>query len=137
MSALLLDTCAFIWTAEGAPMDRGARAAMASSYADGRPVLVSPISSWEIGLLFARGRLRLVTDPQAWFRNAIEVGGTAIATLSAELLIASSLLPGTPPRDPADRVVIATARAQELTIVTRDRRILAYADEGYVKALPC
>jgi PIN domain nuclease of toxin-antitoxin system len=45
--------------------------------------------------------------------------------------------PGAPPRDPADRIVIATARALGLQLVTRDRAILAYADAGHVAAIPC
>jgi PIN domain nuclease of toxin-antitoxin system len=57
--------------------------------------------------------------------------------LSISILVESCGLPGTPPDDPADRIIIATARAHGLTIVTRDGAILKYAQLGYVKALRC
>jgi PIN domain nuclease of toxin-antitoxin system len=60
-----------------------------------------------------------------------------LADLSTSVLIASSFLPGQPPRDPADKIIIATARAQNLTVVTRDRHILAYSKAGHVLALAC
>ena len=56
---------------------------------------------------------------------------------TAEVLIASSFLPGRIHLDPLDRIVIATARAHGLTILTRDRLILDYAAEGHVTALAC
>jgi PIN domain nuclease of toxin-antitoxin system len=57
--------------------------------------------------------------------------------LDPETLIESSFLPGEPPRDPADRIVLATARAHALPVMTRDRAILAYAEAGHVGAIPC
>ena len=60
-----------------------------------------------------------------------------MADLSPEILSDSCLLPGKPPRDPADRMIISTARHQDLTIITRDRLILAYAGEGHVRAIAC
>ncbi|MGB2932407.1 MAG: type II toxin-antitoxin system VapC family toxin, partial [Methyloceanibacter sp.] len=100
-------------------------------------VLMSPISAWEIGLLVARGRLALPIGAQAWFDQIIETPNVELADLPPAVLIAASFLPGIPPRDPSDRIVIATAREQNLTIVTRDRQILKYATAGHVRALAC
>jgi PIN domain nuclease of toxin-antitoxin system len=57
--------------------------------------------------------------------------------LSPQILIASSFLPGKPPRDPADRIIIATARDLGATLITRDGLILKYAEEGQVSAIAC
>lgn len=54
-----------------------------------------------------------------------------------DVLIASAALPGTPPRDPADRIVAATARAYGLAVVTRDGELLPYAAAGHLMAIRC
>lgn len=136
-SRLLLDTCAAIWLVEGAPLADTARAAINAAYARGDAVLVSPITAWEIGLLISRGRVTAPITPSAWFRQLVSMEGIALATLPIEALIGSSFLPATPPRDPADRMIIATAREAGLAIVTRDRLILDYAAAGHVLAIPC
>jgi PIN domain nuclease of toxin-antitoxin system len=61
----------------------------------------------------------------------------ALAELSPQILIASSFLPGDPPTDPADRIFAATAREYGYTLVTRDRPLLDYAEQGHLKALAC
>ena len=54
-----------------------------------------------------------------------------------ELAKTVSTVPGTPPADPADRIIAATAREYGFTVVTRDAKLLSYAGEGHLKALPC
>ena len=55
----------------------------------------------------------------------------------SEALIASSFLSGAPPRDPMDRILIATARELAATLVTRDRAIIAYEETGNVRVVEC
>ena len=57
--------------------------------------------------------------------------------MSPAILIASSFLPGEPPRDPADRIIAATARAFGQTLITRDGELLPYAKAGYLAAINC
>ena len=57
--------------------------------------------------------------------------------MSPDLLIASSYLPGKPPRDPFDRIIVATARELGATLITRDRALLGYAEQGYVRVVEC
>ncbi len=52
-------------------------------------------------------------------------------------LIAASFLPGKPPRDPADRIIAATARDYGATLITRDRALLDYGKDGHVKVVAC
>ena len=100
-------------------------------------VMISPITAWEIGLLVERGRLRLSTDAAVWFRTLLRFPGCVLADLPPEVLIASTRLPGNPPRDPADRIIAATAREYGYRVITRDRQILDYAEAGHLQAVAC
>lgn len=134
---LLLDTCAIIWIALNEPIKPEAVAAMNGSMAVDEKVRVSPISAWELGLLSAKGRLPTARSPMDIFGEAIATPGVRVEPLSPEVLIESSFLPGDLHRDPADRILIATARRFDLTLITRDKAILNYAREGHVRALAC
>ncbi len=137
MARFLLDTCAIIWTGSGTPLTEDAEAAMNKAHRQGDMVAVSPFSAWELGVLVSRNRLPLPLPPDVWFSTYLDRSGVTLADLNSGTLVASSFLPDTPPNDPADRIIIATARAQGMTIVTRDRAILNYADKGHVMAIAC
>ncbi len=133
---LLLDSCAAIWLANGDPLGEASRAALDEALRAGSVVAVSPITAWEIGLLSARGRLLLATEPSTWFRSLIALPGISLAPLTPDLMIQSSYLPGSPPNDPADRILAATARSG-YRLVTRDRLRLSYAEAGHIAAIAC
>jgi PIN domain nuclease of toxin-antitoxin system len=135
--ALLLDTCAAIWLSADQPVSENVLAAMRSARDGNEPIYVSPITAWEIGLLAARGRTNLLMPPERWFERLLEAPGLRLANLPSNVLIASSYLPGTPPNDPVDRILAATAREYGYTLVTRDRPLLDYAEQGHLKALAC
>lgn len=138
MTPLLLDTCAAIWLAVGDPtFSKAGLDTLTEARRKGMPIVVSPISAWEIGLLNARGRLPLLMEPQAWFKALLALPGIELAPLNPEILIQCSFLPGTPPRDPADRIIVATARSQGYRLVTRDGLLLDYAEAGHVEAVAC
>lgn len=134
---LLLDTCAAIWMSDNAKLTEEAVRALDEADDEGRPVFVSPITAWEIALLVARGRIALPVVPDAWFDRLMQAPVLRLAELPPAVFIASAFLPGLPPRDPADRIIAATARAFDLIIVTRDRALLAYASAGHVRAIAC
>lgn len=133
---LLLDTCAAIWAAED-QLKPDAANLLSERYTGGESVFMSPITAWEIGLLFARGRLRAALTPLEYVRRLVSVPGVRLTQLSPEVLMASSFLPGSSPPDPADRIIAATAREYGLTLMTRDATLLAYAEKGHLKALAC
>jgi len=134
---LLWDTCAAIWIFEKAPLSPAALAAMGTAHRDGVPSYISPITAWEVGMLTARRRLQLLIRPERWFANLFQVPGVRLAEMSPDLLIASSFLPGRPPRDPTDRIIAATARELGATLITRDRALLDYGEQGHVAVLEC
>jgi PIN domain nuclease of toxin-antitoxin system len=105
--------------------------------AEAGTIFVSPFSAWEIAMLAARGRLRLSRAPEPFFQGLVEQRGTSLAPLTPAILIAAHFLPPGLNKDPADRIIAATAREYGCAIVTRDRDLLAYAGEGHVNAIEC
>ncbi|MGH7059238.1 MAG: type II toxin-antitoxin system VapC family toxin [Stellaceae bacterium] len=139
--AVLLDTCAVIWLANGDPMATAALAAIVDAGVGGG-VYVSPISAWEVGLL-SRPRtrsaptLQFLPDPKTWFARVMAGPGIREASFTPEIAIDASFLPGSLHGDPGDRLIVATARHLGVPIITRDRRIIAYANEGHATAVLC
>lgn len=137
MQPLLWDTCTAIWIYEKARLSQAALEAMRAAYREGVPSYISPITAWEVGMLTSRGRLQLLIRPERWFSNLFEVPGVRLAEMSPDVLIASSYLPGKPPKDPTDRIMAATARELGATLITRDLALLEYGAQGHVAVLEC
>ena len=137
MSEFLLDTCSVIWLANGDPIHPKATERLNANCREGQYTYASPFSAWELGILVSRSRLRLERPVLRWFEDFLDKGQITLAALSLPVLVESSFLPGTAPGDTADRMIIPTARAMILTILTRDRLILNYSKEGHVRAMKC
>jgi PIN domain nuclease of toxin-antitoxin system len=135
---VLLDTCAAIWVGNRDVLAAAALQAIRAAAAR-TELLVSPITGWEIGLATrVRGNpLVLLPTPQAWLADLLARPGIRVAPLAPAIALGASYLPGQLHRDPADRLLIATARELDVPIVTRDQRILGYAAQGHVQALAC
>jgi PIN domain nuclease of toxin-antitoxin system len=135
---LLLDTCAAIWIGN---QDRLAPAALQAvrAAAARAELLVSPVTGWEIGLATTRrgNPLILLPTPQVWLDDLLARPGVRLAPLQPSVALCASYLPGQIHGDPADRLLIATARELGVPLVTRDRRILDYAAQGHVAAIAC
>lgn len=110
--------------------------ALADADQEAGGLAVSPITAWEVGQLVAKGRLVLPLEPAAWFEAALDAG-IALVDMPPSLLIAASFLPGVALRDPADRIIVATARAFGFRIMTRDRLLLDFAAAGHAHAIAC
>ena len=126
-----------LWLSTEQPVARTAVDKVTSARKNGGVIAVSVMSAWEIGMLVSRGRLPFIKSPLAWFEGFVQAGATRVERVDSELLVESSFLPGVVHNDPADRIIIATARSRNLTIITRDRAILAYGAAGFVKTVPC
>ncbi|HEY5106288.1 MAG TPA: type II toxin-antitoxin system VapC family toxin [Caulobacteraceae bacterium] len=137
--AVLLDTCAVIWLANGDVLRPPGRETVISAAFDAG-VFVSPISAWEIGLLDrskAGRNIAFLPDPATWFARFVAGPGIRPAPFTWEIAIGASRLPEPLHGDPADRLLIATARYLNLPIVTRDAQIKAYAAAGHVQLVAC
>jgi PIN domain nuclease of toxin-antitoxin system len=127
VSPLLLDT--HIWLRyQGISGDlRPAALPTLDHAAAADAVFVSIISIWEIALLVRQGRLSLNTSVDRWTTEALSKPGIRLLPLTPQIAIVSADLPDPMHKDPADRILVASARVERLTLVTRDRDILAFA----------
>jgi PIN domain nuclease of toxin-antitoxin system len=132
---ILLDTHALVWMIDD---DRRlgvhARRAIDDAVSE-LGLLVSPISGWEVALLVKRGRLAIGRDAAVWMDMALRAPGVRPAVLDMQIAVGSVDLPGEFHADPADRILIATARRLDIPLLTADRAILAYAAAGHLKVV--
>ena len=133
---LLLDTHVWLWLMEGdvALQRSAALVPIEQAALDGR-LRVSAISVWEVGMLEAKGRIVLPLDVMHWVECALALPGVCLLPLTPAIAVHSARLPGDFDGDPADRVLVASARQQNALLVTRDAAILAYGAAGLVKTL--
>jgi PIN domain nuclease of toxin-antitoxin system len=87
---------------------------------------ISAISCWEVAKLVEVKRLELPLPLEAWFRLALSYPGVQILALTPEVAIESTHLPLPFHRDPADQIIVATARLHRCPLVTSDEKILRY-----------
>jgi len=132
---VLLDTHVLVWMAEGDERLAGPARGRIEAAAARAQAWVSAITPWEVGMLVAKGRLVLAQDVQAWMDDVLALPGIRLAPLSPAIAVASSRLPGELHGDPADRLIVATARQLGATLVTADRALLAYAAAGHTAAM--
>lgn len=132
---VVLDTHVLIWMMAGdARLSPAIRQAVENAaYGDGANVCA--ISLWEVAMLAAKGRLTLYRDVGVWVEMVASHPGLTVVPLAPEVAVASTRLPGELPRDPADRMIVATARVLGATLVTADRALLDYCAEGHVAVL--
>lgn len=132
---LLLDTHVWLWLAAGAaPLSTTARDTIGIAASDGN-LRIAAISIWEIAMLALRHRIELGKPTTEWIEQALLAPGLSLEPLSAAIAIASCHLPDGFRSDPADHIIIATARVTGAALMTRDRRILDYAARGHLTAL--
>ena len=135
MSDLLLDTCTVLWIGQGEKLKDAATSAMQE-----QPdcfLVVSPISAWEIATLVGKQKISLTINPRTWFQDFCSLKKVKLAEFTGAMLIDSVNLPGKPPADPIDRILIATAREYGYTLVTRDKPILKYGKLGHIRTVEC
>jgi PIN domain nuclease of toxin-antitoxin system len=133
---VLIDTHIWLWYAEG--VSERLRPSSIKKLDDARRtdgLVVSAISVWEIGVLTQKGRIQLSVPLRDWVHKALGVSGIRFAPLDAAAAAESTLLPGNPHGDPADRILIATARTQNIVLATRDAGILKYGKRGFVRTV--
>jgi PIN domain nuclease of toxin-antitoxin system len=136
MSALLLDTHIWLWYAEGDAKRLPHASVKKLDQARQREGLrISAISVWEIGVQHAKGRIQLSAPLRDWVRGALAPTGISLLPLDADTAAESTLLPGEPHGDPADRFLMASARTKGLILATRDEAIIEYGNAGHVRVL--
>jgi len=135
LNGYLLDTHVWLWILRGASEEVSKTFfADVEHWRRTRSVYLSPISCWELGLLVSANQIDLPQPVEELWERAITPEICRVAELTGPILAESTRLPGDLHRDPSDRILVATARANGLTLVTRDWRLLDYAKQGHLKA---
>jgi PIN domain nuclease of toxin-antitoxin system len=130
---LLLDTHALIWLLDGNERLGGKARALIAQAARAHSLYVSAITPWEIAMLVSKERLAFTQEVGVWLRTALNMPGIQMVPLSVDISVASTQLPGDFHADPADRIIVASARQMGATLVTADKLILAYSKAGHLK----
>jgi PIN domain nuclease of toxin-antitoxin system len=113
-------------------LSRAALQAIRSAESEGN-LRISVISIWELAMLEQRGRVALPMNVRTWVDQALSKPGIAVAQLSPEIMIESVHLPGEMHGDPADRMLVATARVQGATLLSKDEQLIRYSRLRHVK----
>ena len=128
---ILLDTHTWIWSHSATKLlSDNVKILIRQTQTDQRAI--ASISIWEFAMMVTKGRINVKIDPKRWLNNAIGKSGLQVIELTPEIAMESGNLPGGFHKDPADQIIVATARTHNLTLLTKDRKIIDYP---HVKAI--
>ena len=119
----LLDTHVWLWWLLGSSRLPAKERVALDRLGSRGAVRLAAVSLWEAQMLHAKGRLTLDRSFDVWIREAAAAGVVEIVPLDVEVVIALAGLPATFHGDPADRLIVATARAHRLPLATHDRAV--------------
>lgn len=131
----MLDTHVLVWLFEGsARLSTNSRLLIQRACAE-TSAFISAITPWEIAVLVAKSRLTLNRDIDGWMNEVFNDYGIGLIPLAPEIAVNSTRLPGAFHNDPADRIIVASARSLNAHLITADSAILAYAAQGHVQVV--
>jgi PIN domain nuclease of toxin-antitoxin system len=122
---ILLDTHIWIWWVSN-PERLNAEHRDILEHGDDRRFGVSIYSCWEVAKLVEHGDLELKLPVKEWLKAALERPGVELINLDCDIIVDSTQLPQPFQKDPADQLIVATARVLNCKLMTEDRKILAY-----------
>ncbi len=122
---IVLDTHIWVWWVHGDQRITDAQAQIIQSN-ETSGIGVSAISVWETAKLVEYKRLELPCPLHEWFELALSYPGVRLIALTPDIAVESTRLPGQFHRDPADQIIVATARLYDCPLITSDRKILDY-----------
>jgi PIN domain nuclease of toxin-antitoxin system len=134
-SPLLLDTHVWLWFVDAAREIKPELRKLIRTTLKNDAVLIPSICVWEIGMLWRKNRIQVSKPIEEWVQEALDKTGFTLIPMSQAIALEAATLPGSFHNDPADCMIVATARIEGATLVTRDTRILAYADAGHVNVV--
>ena len=124
---IVIDTHILVWWVSGVEtLSTAAKKAIKNTLSNSSEVLVSSISAWEIAMLVEKGRLVLSMDVESWLDEVSQIDGVRFLPVDNEIGVKSTALPGEFHKDPADRMIVATARKLAVPLATADEKILQY-----------
>jgi len=134
---IILDTHVWIWLINGdEEIKTSGFLKTINSAIKTHSIIIPAISTWEVAMLASKGRIALSEKTLDWINSASAAPGISIYPLSPEIAYESTVLPGKFHGNPADRIIVSTARILNGTLLTFDKQIINYSKNGYVKILP-
>ena len=127
---IVLDTHIWVWWVHDDSRLPSALRAYLNTQETG--IGVSAISCWEVAKLVELQRITLSRPIAQWLDFALAYRGVQLLAFTPRIAVESTQLPGTFHRDPADQIIVATARVFNCPLLTLDSKILTYA---HVQAL--
>jgi PIN domain nuclease of toxin-antitoxin system len=125
---IILDTHAFVWFIDNPQLlSKKALERIRSSIDNKLPVLVSSITIWELCILTNKKRLIIDGGVKAWLDNVLSLPEFEYVPVNNSIVIESVFLPNHFHTDPADRIIVATSRLRNATIITKDKKIRDYS----------
>jgi PIN domain nuclease of toxin-antitoxin system len=133
---LILDTHIWIWLVNGdEKIEKSGLLPDLEKAARENSIRIPAICLWEVAMLAAKNRIHLSSNPLDWINNALSAPGLRLYPLTPAIAYESANLPGDFHGDPADRMIVASARVLNGELMTFDGRILKYAGDGYVNVI--
>lgn len=135
MNGILLDTHTWIWLMKGEELSNKTQKII-NDAVNTVGIFIAAISTWEIAMLASKGKIMIEKPVLMWIQDALGLPGIQLKPLTPEVAVESTQLPGGFHGDPADRLIVATARVSQLTLLTRDQKILDYAKDEFLTVIP-
>jgi PIN domain nuclease of toxin-antitoxin system len=132
---ILLDTHVLIWSLQDADALGPEARILLDEEILAEGLMISAITVWEIALLAKKSRIALGMDVLKWIEDALALPGLILGALDPPIAVGSVMLPGDLHNDPANRIIIATARQHNLPLLTADQAILDYGGAGHVNVI--
>ncbi len=133
LAPLLIDTHYWLWLQFGIRERLTAQnLEIITKAADEGNLFLSVMSVWEVAMLESKGRIQLYKDCAQWVEEALSMPGLRLAPISPGIAVESTRLPGSFHGDPADRIIVATARTMGARLLTSDKNIRTYGRQHHV-----
>lgn len=123
---ILVDTHIWLWHLNGDTSLSSKVKKIIDTCASENELYLSAISVWEIAMLVKKNKISLNTSCQAWIDKSLSLPGISLIPLSPEIAIESCELSGNFHGDPADRIIVASAKIENLSLISRDKKIASY-----------
>lgn len=132
--SVFLDTHIWIWLINGDNrLENTSALDLINNAVKKSSVYISIISVWEIGMLEAKGRIKIQGSCLDWVKKALSIPGFRLVSLTPEIALESSNLPGVFNGDPADRMIVASALSLNSILITADKEIIEYGNRHLLK----
>ena len=124
---VVIDTHILVWwVGATGDLSRKSRQAIDNALDGEGEVIVSSITAWEVAMLVQKERLLLSMEVERWLEEVASIDGVRFHPVDNEVAVKSASLPGEFHKDPADRMIVATARKLAVPLVTADEKIHQY-----------